>query len=97
MSEERPRFEPGLVLAQVSLRVFLPMLGGAIIGLVADAIGQTAPLFALIGLAGGTLVSILWLRGFIVSNARRIRQADEDGAAARETGDDERTTTERTR
>jgi len=78
MSEERPRFEPGLVLAQVSLRVFLPMLGGAIIGLVADAIGQTSPQFALIGLGGGTLVSILWLRGFIASNMRRIRGSGEE-------------------
>lgn len=96
MSEERPPFEPALVLAQVSLRVIVPLVGGVSIGLLADVIGHASPQFTLIGLAGGTLVSILWLRGFIVTNARRIRQAS-DGAAARGREEHERTTIERTR
>ncbi|MCC6618399.1 MAG: hypothetical protein IT341_05090 [Chloroflexi bacterium] len=95
MSGERPRFEPGLVLAQVSMRVIVPMLGGAILGLVADAMARTSPQFVLIGLAGGTLVSIVWLRGFIVSNAERIRQQDASAAAGSERGEHEHTTTER--
>lgn len=82
MSDDRPSFVPGLVLAQVSLRILVPMLGGAIVGLVADAIARTAPQFVLIGLAAGTLVSILWLRSFISSNVRRIRLEEERRRAA---------------
>lgn len=89
MSDERPSFVPGLVLAQVSLRVLVPMLGGAIAGLVADAIARTAPQFVLIGLAAGTLVSILWLRSFIVSNVRRIRLEEERRRAARSEEDEQ--------
>lgn len=82
MSERRPSFAPGLVLAQVSLRVILPLLGGAIAGIVADGIARTAPLFVLIGIVGGTLVSILWIRAFITSNVARIRREEERAAAA---------------
>jgi hypothetical protein len=83
-----------MVLAQVSLRVILPLLAGMIAGLVADSIGQTAPLYALIGLAGGTLVSILWLRAFIRSSVARMRREREatDATGAEE---HEHTTTER--
>jgi len=95
MSERRPSFVPGMVLAQVSLRVILPLLGGAIAGLVADRIGQSAPQWVLIGMAVGTLVSILWLRAFIVSNVRRMRQEHVDpGAQGGE--EDEHSTTKRT-
>ena len=94
MTEQRPSFVPGMVLAQVSLRVILPLLGGAIAGMVADGIGQTAPLFVLIGLAGGTLVSILWLRAFIVSGAERLRQG-RDGATALGAEEHEHKTAER--
>lgn len=93
MTERRPSFVPGVVLAQVSLRVILPLLGGVIAGLVADGIGQTAPQFVLIGMAGGTLVSILWLRAFIVSGVKRLRQQDREAAARAE--EHEHTTTER--
>jgi len=70
-----------MVLAQVSLRVIVPLLGGVIAGLVADGIGDTAPRFVLIGLAGGTLVSAVWLRSFITSNVARLRR-ERDAAAA---------------
>ena len=94
MSEQRPAWAPGMVLAQVSLRVILPLLAGMIAGLVADSIGQTAPLYALIGLVGGTLVSILWLRAFIRSSVARMRRDGGDtGAAGPE--EHEHTTTER--
>ena len=95
MSERRPHFAPGLVLAQVSLRVFLPLLGGAIAGLVADGMAQTAPQFVLIGILGGTLVSILWIRAFVVSNVKRIRREQDDAAAAG-AEEHEHTTIERT-
>jgi cation transporter-like permease len=94
MTEQRPSFVPGVVLAQVSLRVILPLLGGVIAGMVADGIGQTSPQFALIGLAGGTLVAILWVRAFIVSGVKRLRHdPDRSGTAGAE--EHEHTTTER--
>jgi hypothetical protein len=94
MSEQRPAWAPGMVLAQVSLRVILPLLAGMIAGLVADSNGQTAPLYVLIGLAGGTFVSVLWLRAYITSNVARMRR-ERDGAAGQGSEEHEHTTTER--
>ena len=78
--------------AAVALVAYLT--GWVIAGLVADSIGDTAPRYVLIGLAAGTLVSILWLATFIVSSAARLRrERDEYDAAASE--EHEHTTTER--
>jgi hypothetical protein len=77
-----------MVLAQVSVRVIVPLLGGVIAGLIADNLGDTAPRYVLIGLAGGTLVSALWLRAFIASNVARMRRGG-DGDAADSTESDE--------
>jgi hypothetical protein len=94
MSERPPVWSPGMVLAQVSLRVIVPLLSGVIAGLVADSIGDTAPRYVLIGLAAGTLVSILWLATFIASSAARLRrEREEHEAAASE--EHEHSTTER--
>ena len=83
MTEQRQSFGPGRVLGQVSLMVALPLLGGAIAGLVADNVLETAPLFVLSGLAVGTVVTVLLLRRFIATNAARLRAAptrrDPDG------------------
>jgi len=79
MAEQRQSFGPGRVLAQVTLIVALPVLGGVVAGLVADAIAGTTPLFVLSGMAIGTLVTILWLRTFITTNAARLRH--ESGTA----------------
>lgn len=94
MSERPLAFSPGKVLAQVSLRVIVPLLSGVIAGLVADGIGDTAPRYVLIGLAVGTLVTALWLGTFIASNAARIRR-ERDEADAIATEKREHTTTER--
>jgi len=94
MSEQRPAWAPGMVLAQVSLRVILPLLAGVIAGLLADGIGQTAPLYVLIGMVGGTVVSVLWLRAFIASNVARMRR-ERDRAAGTGAEEHEHTTTER--
>ena len=83
-----------MVLAQVSLRVVVPLLCGVIAGLVADSIGRTAPQFVLIGMAGGTLVSILLLRAFIVSTAARMRR-ERDAAAASGTEEHEQAIADR--
>jgi F0F1-type ATP synthase assembly protein I len=67
-----------MVLAQVSLRVIVPLLVGVIAGLIADSVGGTAPRYVLIGLAGGTLVSALWLRTFVSGNVARLRRDREE-------------------
>jgi positive regulator of sigma E activity len=93
MTEQQPSFVPGIVLAHVTLRVIVPLLGGVIAGLVADGIGQTAPLFVLIGMAVGTTVSVLWLRAYIVSGVQRLRR-DDDRAVAAGAEEHEQSTTE---
>jgi hypothetical protein len=51
------------ILAQVTAIMVIPMGGGAVAGLVLDMSLETSPLFVLIGLAVGTLLSGLgiWL------------------------------------
>jgi len=94
MTQQRQSFGPGRVLAQVTLIVVLPLVGGVIAGLVADGNLGTAPLFVLSGLAIGTLVTALWLRWFITTNMARLRGEDVvDGPGAEQ---HEQSTTERT-
>jgi len=94
MTQQRQSFGPGRVLAQVTLIVVLPLVGGVIAGLVADGTLGTAPLFVLSGLAIGTLVTALWLRWFITTNMARLRGEDvEVGPGAEQ---HEHSTTERT-
>ena len=71
-----------MVLAQVSVRVIVPILIGVIAGLIADGIGGTSPRYVLIGLVGGTLISALWLRSFVASNAARMRRESDEAARA---------------
>jgi F0F1-type ATP synthase assembly protein I len=73
MAQQRQSFGPGRVLAQVTLIVALPLLAGVVAGLVIDGISGTSPLFVLSGMAIGTLVTIVWLRSFITTNAARLR------------------------
>lgn len=94
MTQQRQSFGPGRVLAQVTLIVVLPLVGGAIAGLVADGSLGTAPLFVLSGLAIGTLVTALWLRWFITTNMARLRGGDVAGGPGAE--QHEQSTTERT-
>ena len=55
----------GLVknLAQVTAIMVIPMVGGAIAGLVIDTMLETSPLCVLLGLTAGTVVSAIgvWL------------------------------------
>ena len=94
MTQQRQSFGPGRVLAQVTLIVVLPLVGGVIAGLVADGMLGTAPLFVLSGLAIGTLVTALWLRWFITTNMARLRGGDVAGGPGAE--QHEQSTTERT-
>ena len=88
MTQQRQSFGPGRVLAQVTLIVALPLVGGVVAGLVADGMLGTSPLLVLSGLAIGTLVTVLWLRWFITSNAARLRGAGPAAGTGRgETAD----------
>lgn len=51
------------ILGQVTAIMVIPMVGGAVAGLVIDGMSGTSPLFVLIGLAVGTLISAIgiWL------------------------------------
>jgi len=82
MAEQRQSFGPGRVLAQVTIIVALPLLGGVVAGLVIDGITGTTPLFVVTGMAIGTLVTILWLRTFIATNAARLRSESSAAGGA---------------
>lgn len=51
------------ILGQVTAIMVIPMVGGAVAGLVVDGMMGTSPLFVLLGLAAGTLLSSvgIWL------------------------------------
>jgi ABC-type enterobactin transport system permease subunit len=51
------------ILAQVTAIMVIPMVGGAVAGIVLDRTQGTSPLFVLIGLGVGTLISAvgIWL------------------------------------
>ena len=51
------------ILAQVTAIMVIPMVGGAVAGLVLDGMLGTSPLLVLLGLAVGTLISAIgiWL------------------------------------
>ena len=51
------------ILAQVTAIMVIPMVGGAVAGLVLDGMLGTSPLWVLLGLAVGTLISTIgiWL------------------------------------
>ena len=89
MAEQRQSFGPGRVLAQVTLIVALPLLGGVVAGLVLDGISGTAPLFVLTGMAIGTLVTVLWLRSFVTTNSARLRSGSTGAGTDAGAGTDE--------
>ena len=60
----------------------LPLALGLVAGLIADAMLRTSPLFVLSGLAIGTLVTVIWLRGFITSNVTRLRGTEPPAETA---------------
>ena len=51
------------ILAQVTAIMVIPMVGGAVAGLILDGMTGASPLFVLLGLAIGTLISAvgIWL------------------------------------
>lgn len=51
------------ILGQVTLIMVIPMVGGAVAGLVLDGLLGTSPLLVLLGLAAGTVIAAIgiWL------------------------------------
>jgi len=93
MTQQRQSFGPGRVLAQVTLIVALPMVGGVVAGLVTDGALGTSPLFALLGLVIGSFVTGFWLRRFIATSVARLRGPSAE--ARTETEEHEQSTTAR--
>jgi hypothetical protein len=59
------------ILAQVTAIMVIPMVGGAVAGLVIDGMQGTSPLYVLIGLAVGTLISAIGIWLLIRSGVRK--------------------------
>ncbi len=51
------------ILAQVTGIMVVPMVGGAVAGLIVDGLLATSPLYVLLGMGIGTLISVagIWL------------------------------------
>ena len=59
------------ILAHVTLIMVIPMVGGAVAGLVADGMLGTSPQYVLIGLVGGTLISAIGIGLYIRAGVRK--------------------------
>ena len=69
-----PQLTPlGLVkiLGLVTAIMVIPMVGGAVVGLILDAALRTSPLLVLIGLAVGTLLAAIGIWLLIRTGVRR--------------------------
>jgi mannose/fructose/N-acetylgalactosamine-specific phosphotransferase system component IIC len=59
------------ILGQVTLIMVIPMVGGAVAGLVLDAMLDTSPLLVLSGLAVGTLIAAIGIGLLIRAGVRK--------------------------
>lgn len=59
------------ILAQVTAIMVIPMVGGAVAGLVVDGMLGTSPIMVLIGLGVGTLISSIGVWLLIRSGVRK--------------------------
>ncbi len=58
------------ILGHVSAIMVIPILGGAVAGLVADRILGTSPIYVLSGFAAGNVIAILGIWLYIRAHAR---------------------------
>jgi F0F1-type ATP synthase assembly protein I len=69
------------ILAQVTAIMVIPMVGGAVAGLVIDGMLGTAPLYVLLGLAVGTAISAIGIWLLIRAGVRRLAEGgNTDGS-----------------
>ena len=59
------------ILGLVTLIMVIPMVGGALIGLLLDGALGTSPMLVLVGLAGGSLIAAIGIWVLIRAGARR--------------------------
>jgi hypothetical protein len=59
------------ILGQVTAIMVIPMVGGAVAGLVIDGSLGTSPIYVLIGLAAGTVISAIGIWLLIRAGARK--------------------------
>ena len=59
------------ILGQVTLIMVIPMVGGAVGGIVLDAMLNTSPLLVLSGLAAGTLIAAIGIALLIRAGVRK--------------------------
>jgi hypothetical protein len=71
------------ILGVVTLIVAVPMVGGAVGGLVADRLVGTTPLLTLTGFGLGNLVSVALLWLYIRTQTRRLAGGRRDDGADR--------------
>jgi hypothetical protein len=70
------------ILGQVTAIMVIPLVGGAVAGLILDGVLGTSPLFVLIGLGLGTLISAIGIWLLIRAGVRKgytdgSRRSDE--------------------
>jgi hypothetical protein len=70
------------ILGQVTLIMLVPMVGGAVAGLVLDAILGTSPICVLSGFVVGNVVAIIGIWLYIRSRAPRYRVTRQESAGA---------------
>lgn len=71
------------ILGQVSVIVMVPILGGAVTGIILDRVLGTSPLLVFGGFVAGNLVAILGVWAYIRTQQRRMsddRADRHDGA-----------------
>ena len=71
------------ILAHVTLIMVIPIVGGAVAGLVLDGMLGTSPLCVLSGLAVGTLASAIGIAWYIRAGVRKGYTGGSSGDAAR--------------
>jgi hypothetical protein len=67
------------ILGHVTLIMVIPMVGGTVVGLIADGMLRTSPLLALSGLAIGTLIAATGIWLYIRAGARGGEGRGGDG------------------
>lgn len=71
-----------LILARVTAIMFIPIVGGALAGLVVDNVAGTSPAGFLVGFGIGNVVAIVGIALLIRSGQRKLRQVPSDAPEA---------------
>jgi F0F1-type ATP synthase assembly protein I len=67
-----------LILARVTAIMFIPIVGGALAGLIVDRVAATTPAGFLVGFGLGNLIAVVGIALLIRSGQRKLRRASSD-------------------